>query len=131
METVGAVPFTAWEQSVFVVLFIVLVVVLIKWFSSQQEKWQRFMGEMNRSWQDFIEAQRKEERETLDGLKKSVGDITVVTTALVQQVTELRSDVNEINSTLKEHDKSVESRVKDIQDASKSRNTKPRTPTPK
>ena len=129
METVG-VPFTAWEQSVFVVLFIVLVVVLIKWFSSQQEKWQRFMGEMNRSWQDFIEAQRKEERETLDGLKKSVGDITVVTTALVQQVTELRSDVNEINSTLKDHDKSVESRVKDIQDASKSRNTKPRPTAP-
>ena len=124
------VPFTAWEQSVFVVLFLVLVVVLIKWFSSQQEKWQRFMGEMNKSWQDFIEAQRREERETLDGLKKTVGDITVVTTALVQQVTELRSDVNSIDCALKDHDKSVESRVKDIQDASKSRNTKPRITTP-
>lgn len=120
MDTaIAAVPFTAWEQSVFVVLFIVLVIVLIRWFSTQQEKWQKFMTGMNTSWQNFIESQRKEERETLDNLKKSVGDLSVVTSSLVQEVKEMRSD-------LRDHDAVVGSRIESIVKASQPVKSKPR-----
>ena len=119
METVELIPFTAWEQSVFVVLFIVLVIVLIRWFSTQQEKWQKFMTGMNASWQNFIESQRKEERETLDNLKKSVGDLSVVTSSLVQEVKEMRTD-------LRDHDTTVGSRIESIVKASQPAKTRPR-----
>ena len=119
METVELIPFSAWSQAVFVALFIVLVVVLINWFSKQQEKWQKFMNEMNSSWQKFIESQRKEERETLDNLKKSVGNLSVVTSSLVQEVKEMRTD-------LRDHDAVVGSRIESIVKASTPTKTRPR-----
>ena len=119
METVEIVPFEAWQQAVFVVLFIVLVVVLVRWFSDQQEKWQKFMNEMNSSWQKFIEKQRQEERETLDNLKKSVGDLSVVTSSLVQEVREMRVD-------LRDHDAVVGSRIESIVKAGQPVKTRPR-----
>ena len=119
MDTVELIPMTAWEQAVFVVLFIVLVVVLIRWFSTQQEKWQQFMNDMNASWQRFIESQRKEERETLDNLKKSVGDLSVVTSSLVQEVREMRVD-------LRDHDTVVGSRIESIVKAGQPVKTRPR-----
>ncbi len=124
METVDLIPFSAWQQAVFVVLFIVLVVVLIRWFSTQQEKWQSFMNTMNSSWQNFIESQRKEERETLDNLKKSVGDLSVVTSSLVQEVREMRSD-------LRDHDAVVGSRIDTIVKASQPVKSRPRNAEPK
>jgi preprotein translocase subunit SecF len=123
MET-AVLPFTAYEQAIFVALFIVLVTVLIRWFSTQQEKWQKFMTGMNLSWQNFIESQRKEERETLDKLKKSVGDLTVVTSTLVQEVREIRSD-------LRDHDHTVETRIQSVVNASVPVKSRPRNAEPK
>lgn len=112
METVEIVPFEAWQQAVFVVLFIVLVVILVRWFSAQQEKWQKFMNEMNYSWQKFIEKQREDEAETLK-------QISTVTSSLVHEVKEMRID-------LRDHDASVSTRINSIVKASQPAKTRPR-----
>ena len=119
METVELIPTVAWEQGLFVVLFIVLVVVLLRWFSAQQEKWQKFMNDMNTFWKELTEKQRQEERETSDNLKKSVGDLSVVTSSLVQEVKEMRTD-------LRDHDTTVGSRIESIIKASQPVKTRPR-----
>ena len=119
METVKLIPEVAWEQGLFVVLFIVLVVVLLRWFSAQQEKWQKFMNDMNTFWKELTEKQRQEERETSDNLKKSVGDLSVVTSSLVQEVKEMRTD-------LRDHDTTVGSRIESIVKASQPAKTRPR-----
>lgn len=56
--TPGTFPFTAWEQAVFVVLFIIFVTSLLKWFSKQQKEWQEFIDVQNTRWQDAIKYQR-------------------------------------------------------------------------
>ena len=112
METVELIPEVAWEQGLFVVLFIVLVVVLVRWFSAQQEKWQKFMSDMNSSWQKFIEKQREDETETLK-------QISTVTSSLVHEVKEMRVD-------LRDHDASVGTRINSIVKASQPAKTRPR-----
>lgn len=52
-----AIPFTAWEQAVFVGLFIVLVVALLAWFSKENAKTQKFQDGQNVSWQKFLKDQ--------------------------------------------------------------------------
>lgn len=113
MDNAAAIiPFSGWEQAVFVCLFIVLVVVLVSWFGRQQEKWQAFMTIMNEFWQSSIERQRKEERETL-------GNISTATSLLVQEVKEMRND-------LRDHDATVGSRIESIVKASVPVKSRPR-----
>lgn len=54
MDTAASIPFNAWEQAVFVALFIVLVVVLLGWMAKQQKNWQDFMFRQNEDWQVSI-----------------------------------------------------------------------------
>ena len=53
MEVVEAVPFSAWEQAVFVVLLIVFAISLLAWFSKQSDKWQKFMFDIDEKWRQF------------------------------------------------------------------------------
>lgn len=53
-EVISAIPYTAWQQAVFVVLFIVVVLVLLNWQSKQQEKWQTFIQNRDRQWQEWM-----------------------------------------------------------------------------
>ena len=52
----GAIPFTAWQQAVFVVLFVVMVVVLLYWFERQSKNWQKFTSERDEQWQKWLDS---------------------------------------------------------------------------
>ena len=54
---IASIPFTAWEQAVFVALFIVLVLGLLAWFSKQSGKWQDFIERQNDRWQRSVDYQ--------------------------------------------------------------------------
>lgn len=94
VETVEAIPFTAWEQAVFVVLIIVILMVLLTWFGKQSDKWQLFIGEVDDKWRTFNKEQRECNNIAMSEVKGSLQDLTTVTQALVTQIKEMRSDTS-------------------------------------
>lgn len=100
METTPDIfPFAAWEQAVFVVLFIIVVILLTRWFSRQQKEWQEFISHQNDSfqvaiadqnhqwqgvvnnqaeyWQDWLQDQNKRECATMDKVTEALERLTV------------------------------------------------------
>lgn len=98
MDTVSqAIPFSAWEQAVFVGLFIVLVVMLLGWFTKQSDKWQNFIARMEEQWRNFNKEQRKENNDCMQGL-------TDVIHELLLQVKEMRDDDKLFRDEFHAHD---------------------------
>lgn len=92
MESNVVVPFTAWEQAVFVVLFVLVVVSMLRWFGQQQARWQEFIGKRDDQWQGFLENQREIDNDRYNMMNQSMVNLTQVTTLLVAEVQEMRSD---------------------------------------
>lgn len=104
--TTTGIPFTAWEQAVFVALFIAFVGGLLAWMDrqlqnvrkvqqAQQTEWQKFIGDENVKWQNFIKderlvsgASRKEDREKLDKLTDSLDRLTAQVTRFHEEFAE-------------------------------------------
>lgn len=98
MDTVSqAIPFTAWEQAVFVGLFIVLVVMLLGWFTKQSDKWQNFIAKLEDQWRIFNREQRQENNACIQGLVEVVQQ-------LLLQVKEMRDENSEFYSDFYDHD---------------------------
>lgn len=85
-ELVKVVPMTAWEQAVIVVLFIMLIIGLLGWFSRQSDKWQKFMFDIDDKWRQFNREQREDNNSKMDDVEKSLQDLTTVTSKLVERV---------------------------------------------
>lgn len=102
MEVVEAVPYTAWEQAVFVALFIVFVVGLLIWFTKQSDKWQAFIGEIDDKWRAFNREQRVENNCALADVRQGLSDLTQVTGKLVTTVDEMRADIYNHDAQAKE-----------------------------
>ena len=64
--SIGAVPFTAWEQAVFVALFIVMVIGLLGWFSKQQGNWQSFISKRDEQWQSWMRETNSQTHDSLE-----------------------------------------------------------------
>lgn len=97
MEVVEAVPYSAWEQAVFVVLLIVFAIALLAWFTKQSDKWQAFIARMEEQWRAFNREQRKENNDCMQGL-------TDVIQQLLLQVREMRDESNNFYANFQEHD---------------------------
>ena len=97
MEVVEAVPYSAWEQAVFVVLLIVFAVALLAWFTKQSDKWQAFIARMEEQWRTFNREQRKENNDCMQGL-------TDVIQQLLLQIREMRDENNSFYSNFHAHD---------------------------
>ena len=102
--TVTQIPFTAWEQAVFVVLFILLVSGLLVWFSKQSDKWQKFMFDIDEKWRAFNREQRDSNQESMNCVEGSLKDLTTVTQGLVNEVKEMRADSQHFYASFREHD---------------------------
>jgi len=98
------IPASAWEQAVFVSLFIVLVVGLLYWFTKQSDKWQSFMLEIDEKWRAFNKEQREENNACMTDVNSGLRNLTQVTQGLVTEVREMRIESREITATLLEHD---------------------------
>jgi len=98
------IPASAWEQAVFVSLFIVLVVGLLYWFTKQSDKWQSFMLEIDEKWRAFNKEQREENNTCMTDVNSGLRNLTQVTQGLVTEVREMRIESREITAALSEHD---------------------------
>ena len=96
------IPFTAWEQAVFVALFIVLVVGLLYWFTKQSDKWQSFMLEIDEKWRAFNREQREENNCAMADVNASLSNLTRTTGDLARSVEEMRSDIQAHDKQAKE-----------------------------
>lgn len=78
--TTSAIPMTAWEQSVVVVLFVVaflaIVGYLLNWFSKQQKSWQEFIAKNNSDWRSWLEDQNKRETESMGGVISALNKLS-------------------------------------------------------
>lgn len=98
------IPASAWVQAAFVCLFIVLVIVLITWFSKQSDKWQAFIEASNDKWRAFSKEQREENNCAMADVNNGLSNLTKVTEGLVQEVREMRIESREITAALALHD---------------------------
>lgn len=94
--SVPTIPASAWEQAVFVCLFLIAIGIILSWQSKQNDKNQSFMERMNTSWQNFLE---KHESKSDKALERVVDSINCLT------------------DKIEDHDAHVDARVKAIRDA--------------
>lgn len=102
METI---PFTAWEQAVFVALFIVFVIGLLSWFSKQSDKWQKFMFDIDEKWRQFSKEQRQENNDCMANVESGLNNLTKVTDGMLQEVKKMNEDSKRFHDiTFANHD---------------------------
>jgi len=104
VDGVELIPLTAWQQAAVVCLFIVLVILLLNWFSKQSKNWQDFIDRSNEKWREFNREQREENSCAMNDVKGSLQDLTTVTQALVSEVKEMRSDTSVFLGSFAQHD---------------------------
>lgn len=96
MTGVEGIPYTAWQQAVFVVLFILAIVILLNWQSKQQAKWQEFIQQRDQQWQEWM---LKTNCQTADAMEH----VTEALEKLSQKIDDHDGKVeNRINSALSE-----------------------------
>ena len=89
-------PSTAWEQAVFVCLFLITVGILLNWQSRQSEKTQAFIERLNLNWQTFL----KEHEAKSDNALRQVAEA-----------------LNCLTDKMDVHDQNVERRIQTISNA--------------
>ena len=97
-------PEIAWEQAVYICLFIVLIVWMFAWFSKQADKWQKFMFDIDEKWRQFNKEQRDTNLEAMNCVEGSLKDLTTVTQGLVSEVREMRDDSKAFYESFHAHD---------------------------
>ena len=104
MDGVELIPLTAWQQAAVVCLFIVLVILLLNWFSKQSKNWQDFIDKSNEKWRAFNKEQRDENNNSLRCVENSLKDLATVTQGLVSEVREMRDDSKAFYESFHAHD---------------------------
>ncbi len=103
-EVAEVLPFTAWQQAVFVALFIVFFVGVLAWLTKQSEKWQAFMFQIDDQWRAFNKEQRECNNAAMADVNNSITNLTKVTEGLVMEVKEMRADSHQFAIDLRNHD---------------------------
>ena len=95
-------PEIAWEQAVYICLFIVLIVWMFAWFSKQSDKWQQFMFDIDEKWRAFNREQREENNCAMADVNASLSNLTKTTGDLARSVEEMRTDIQAHDAQAKE-----------------------------
>ena len=103
-EVAEVLPFTAWQQAVFVALFIVFFVGVLAWLTKQSDKWQAFMFQIDDQWRAFNKEQRECNNAAMADVNNSITNLTKVTEGLVMEVKEMRADSHQFAIDLRNHD---------------------------
>ena len=102
MDGVELIPLTAWQQAAIVCLFIVLVILLLNWFSKQSKNWQDFIDRSNEKWREFNREQREENNCAMADVNASLSNLTKTTGDLARSVEEMRTDIQAHDAQAKE-----------------------------
>ena len=122
------IPTIAWEQAVYVCLFIVVLIVLLYWFSKQSKEWQSFIAALDDKWRAFNKEQRDENNNSLRCVENSLKDLATVTQGLVSEVREMRDDSKAFYESFHAHDIQAKEILAQVQKpAPKPRVKKPET----
>jgi type IV secretory pathway TraG/TraD family ATPase VirD4 len=78
------IPAVAWEQAVFLVLFVVFVAGVGAWFRKLSDQWQKTIIDLNTYWAEYNERQKKYSDDKLTQLEKQVIVMSKAIMALVQ-----------------------------------------------
>jgi len=78
------IPAVAWEQEVFLVLFVVFVAGVGAWFRKLSDQWQKTIIDLNTYWAEYNERQKKYSDDKLTQLEKQVIVMSKAIMALVQ-----------------------------------------------
>jgi phytoene dehydrogenase-like protein len=113
-EVVEAIPFSAWEQAVFVALFILFSLGMLYWFSRQSDKWQKFMFDIDEKWRAFNREQRQSNLESMNCVEGSLKDLTTVTQGLVNEVREMRDDSKAFYESFRAHDQQAKEILQEV-----------------
>lgn len=105
-----AIPFSAWQQAVFVVMFVVLVWGMLSWFGNQQDKWQSFIARRDEAWQAWMTQANCDTGNALESVKNAL---------------------ERLAEKLDEHDDKVDERInKCVSKRTRTRSTNSQTPQP-
>jgi len=102
VDGVELIPLTAWQQAAVVCLFIVLVILLLNWFSKQSKNWQDFIDKSNEKWREFNREQREENNCAMADVNASLSNLTKTTGDLARSVEEMRDDIKAHDAQAKE-----------------------------
>ncbi len=97
-----AVPIIAWEQAVYVCLFIAFFGGVLAWLTKQSEKWQEFIFKVDNQWRQFNKEQREENNCAMSDVNESLANLASITGKLVMTVDEMRADINTHDKQAKE-----------------------------
>lgn len=78
------IPAVAWEQAVFLVLFVVFVAGVGAWFGKLSDQWQKTIIDLNTYWAEYNERQKKYSDDKLTQLEKQVCAMSKAILTLVQ-----------------------------------------------
>lgn len=91
--TAASIPMTAWQQAVILVLFILFLGGvfaflrwLLGWTSKQQSSWQSFTKTQNQEWRNWMDEQREQERESMQGVTDALKNLSAKIDAHDQKV---------------------------------------------
>lgn len=125
VDVVAAIPYTAWEQAVFVVLLILLVIVLLGWVSRENKTSREFQraealrrdaatSELSKSWQSFLSDRAKREDE-------ANSETRILLTAQTQAISTLTQSLAEFRKDFELHDAREWARMDQIEQYTKER----------
>ena len=114
MSGAETIPYAAWEQAVFVALFIFFAIGMLYWFSKQSDKWQKFMFDIDEKWRAFNREQRDSNQESMNCVEGSLKDLTTVTQGLVNEVKEMRADSQHFYENFHLHDAQVKEILNEV-----------------
>lgn len=94
---VESIPLSAWQDAVYVCLFIVMIIVVLGWQSRQQKQWQDFSDDQNTKWQNgiadldarwqrWLEKQNVRDRESMKSITEAIERLSVKMDAHDQKV---------------------------------------------
>ena len=98
------IPFTAWDQAVFVCLFLILVVAVLSWMSKENNANRKFQSDQAKEWQDFMDAQNKKNEQISLAVKSSLDGVTAVVSRLADEVRTNNDEIRGQRSEFSAHD---------------------------
>lgn len=72
-----AIPYTAWQQAVFVVLFIITLVILLSWWSGSQKNWQEFIVKRDDDWHTWMDKANCSTTDAMERVSLALQELTI------------------------------------------------------
>lgn len=101
----ATLPATAWEQAVFVALFVIFCLTLIggllSWFTRQQSQWQAFISKRDTDWQSWMDNAELRSAKQIDDVAKILQHISEQLEQHDRQAKEIKGTTERIEDYVK------------------------------